>query len=115
MEIPFNADGDCVPVRRSALVIGHPGHELKVFGWMVAQKPLVSVLTDGSGRSGVSRLPSSQRLLRSVGATEGLILGFFSDAEFYTAVLERRIGCFTEIADLLARSFMEHEIGLVAG
>src|SRR5437870_2515927 len=33
-----------------ALVIGHPGHELGIWGWMNKVHPIVAVLTDGSGR-----------------------------------------------------------------
>jgi hypothetical protein len=47
----------------SALIIAHPGHEIRVHGWLERAKPVVYVLTDGSGRSGQSRLASTARLL----------------------------------------------------
>ena len=34
----------------TALVIGHPGHELLVHGWLEVARPIVFVFTDGSGR-----------------------------------------------------------------
>jgi hypothetical protein len=48
--------------------VAHPGHELRVFGWLHAARPRVFVLTDGSGRTGRSRLPSTTRILREAGA-----------------------------------------------
>ena len=38
--------------RKAALIVAHPGHELRVHHWMELARPLVLVLTDGSGRQG---------------------------------------------------------------
>src|SRR5256885_1892784 len=48
---------------RAAVVVAHPGHELRVHGFLCAFRPLLLVLTDGSGRGGASRLPSTSALL----------------------------------------------------
>lgn len=32
---------------RAALVVAHPGHELRVYGWLEQARPRVFVLTDG--------------------------------------------------------------------
>ena len=53
--------------RRAALVIAHPGHELCVYGWLETVRPRVFILTDGSGRSGQSRLKSTEEILSVVG------------------------------------------------
>src|SRR5438046_692715 len=78
--------GLCAP-QRAALVVAHPGHELRVFGWLSQYKPRVYVITDGSGRSGVSRAPSTQALLQQVGAPSGEIFGVISDTGIYRAIL----------------------------
>src|SRR5437879_291791 len=52
-------------IPQPALVICHPGHELKLFGWMTRARPVVHVLTDGSGSSKRSRLKSTERVLES--------------------------------------------------
>ena len=44
--------------KRCALVVAHPGHELRVYGWLALRKPDVYILTDGSGHTGNSRLDS---------------------------------------------------------
>src|SRR5690348_480507 len=67
--------------RRAALVVAHPGHELRVHGWMELAHPIVSVLTDGSGHTGQSRLSSTTSLLAQSGARPGSMYGRFRDVE----------------------------------
>ena len=35
-------------VGRTALFVAHPGHELRIYGWLERARPQVHVLTDGS-------------------------------------------------------------------
>jgi AcrR family transcriptional regulator len=101
--------------RRAALVIAHPGHELRVHGWLEIAKPVVFVLTDGSGRSEQSRLESTSRILAATGAGQGAIYGRFTDAELYTAI---RRGDAPQLADLvreLADDLVRHRIEYVVG
>jgi hypothetical protein len=100
---------------RCALVVGHPGHELKVFGWISEYKPRVYVITDGSGRSGISRISSTAALLSRLGASPGETFGALSDAEIYQAILEQYTSRFLAIVDELACSFVRHDIDCVAG
>ena len=72
---------------RTALVVGHPGHELLVHGWLEVTRPSVFVLTDGSGRSTQSRLDSTTKLLNQTGAKSGSVYGRLTDAESYAAIL----------------------------
>ena len=97
------------------LVVGHPGHELMVHGWLEAARPLVMVLTDGSGHTGVSRLPSTAALIARAGATPGPIFGRFTDVELYRALLERRTGVFADLVEELANAISRHQIAVVAG
>ncbi len=98
-----------------ALVVGHPGHELKVFGWMSEYRPRVYVVTDGSGGHGASRVPSTSRLIRGLGAQPGEIFGLVSDAEIYRAILERDCSLFLHIVDTMTSSFLRNTIDFVAG
>ncbi|HXD33837.1 MAG TPA: hypothetical protein VN643_22145 [Pyrinomonadaceae bacterium] len=100
---------------KAALVIAHPGHELRVYHWLETTRPLVFVLTDGSGRSGISRLSSTTRLLDRVGARAGSIYGRITDADAYSALLERDFEKFTSLARELASQLRDREIELVAG
>lgn len=99
--------------RRAALVVAHPGHELRVHRWLELNRPAVFVLTDGSGNHGVSRLGSSTALLDQAGATAGSIYGRLSDRELYRAILGGDLGLFTALADELSRGLADMDV--VAG
>src|SRR5215470_17021527 len=71
----FSTGHDVLPEGPAALVISHPGHELRLFGWLRLAKPSVFILTDGSGRSDASRIASTSRILASAGANPGGIFG----------------------------------------
>lgn len=103
------------PDKRAALVIGHPGHELRVFRWLEMERPTVFVLTDGSGRSGHSRLPSTTRLLEQAGASKGSFYGRLTDGEAYNAILNCDFDLFIELARELARFLIDETVGYVAG
>src|SRR5205823_28552 len=92
--------------RRGALVVAHPGHEMRVYAWLKFARPLVFVLTDGSGRSGKSRLPSTSRILEQVEAVSGCIYGRLTDAQIYSAMLNVDVDCFVGLAAELADALM---------
>jgi hypothetical protein len=100
---------------RAALVIAHPGHELRVHGWLELARPRVFVLTDGSGRTGRSRLASTLRVLAAAGAEPGSVCGRLTDAALYDAILRRDLPFFRALADELAEALDEHDVDYVAG
>jgi AcrR family transcriptional regulator len=100
---------------KAALVIAHPGHELCVHGWLETARPLVFVLTDGSGRSGVSRLNSTSEILADAGASVGSIYGRFTDQNLYTALLNGDFGLFEQIVAELAEALVRENVAYVAG
>ena len=101
--------------QQAVLVIGHPGHELRVFGWIEATRPQVFVLTDGSGSSGLARTNSTDRLLKSLGATRGSIYARFSDVFLYQSIMDHKFSVFTALADELASAMARHNVQVVAG
>jgi hypothetical protein len=100
---------------KTALVIGHPGHELRVFHWLETMKPMVCVITDGSGRSGRSRLPSTTKILNQVNASQGVFYGSCSDREAYLAILNREFELFVSLARELAVCLIDKQVDYVAG
>lgn len=100
---------------KAALVVAHPGHELCVYGWLEQARPLVFVLTDGSGRSGVSRLDSTTKVLARAGARPGPVYGRFADLGLYAAILRGDFGLFERLAAELAEAFVREEVDYVAG
>ena len=101
--------------KRGALVVAHPGHELRVYGWLEATRPRVYVMTDGSGRTGRSRLGSTARILNDVNATAGGLFGRFTDQSVYHALLVHDVDFFTTIARELADEFIREWIDYAAG
>jgi hypothetical protein len=96
-------------------VTAHPGHELRVHGWLETACPDVWVLTDGSGRTQRSRIDSTTRVLEATGAVPGPIYGQMTDADLYQAVLSFDHCRFTELVDQLATSLMRPDVDFVAG
>ena len=90
--------------RRSALVIAHPGHELRLYHWVERARPLVLVLTDGSGHTDHSRLASTTAVLSKAGATPGSLYGRTSDRELYKAILAQNADFFLSLTDEIAIS-----------
>ena len=97
------------------LVVAHPGHELRVYGWMMQARPVVHVLTDGSGADGESRIGSTTSLLQEVGATRGSIYGRMSDREIYRRMLAGDHARFIALAEELAAALVRDDAVLVAG
>ena len=99
----------------SALIIAHPGHELRLHGWVARVKPAVFVLTDGSGHTGKSRLDSTTATLNEVGAEPGCIYGRLTDKALYAAVLDHNFEVFIELTEELARALVRNRVACVAG
>jgi hypothetical protein len=86
------------PLHRALLFCAHPGHELRVFGWLKMSRPTVCFLTDGSGSAGTSRLAHSSAVLASAGAEKGPLYGIASDRSIYAALLDGDVTLFTDMA-----------------
>jgi hypothetical protein len=101
--------------RRALLVVAHPGHELRVHGWLEVVRPPVWVLTDGSGHGDRGRLASTATLLAAAGATPGPLFGRLRDRDAYAMILDGDDGAFAALAEELAAALLEQRIDYVAG
>ena len=99
----------------AVLVIAHPGHELRVFGWIERARPQVFVLTDGSGSSDRPRTSSTDTLLQSLGATRGSIFARFTDKFLYKSIMDHDFAVFTTLADELASALLHSSVKVIAG
>jgi len=99
--------------KTSALLVAHPGHELRVHGWLERERPLVFVLTDGSGHGGISRVPSTLEALRRAGARTGTVFGRFSDRALYEVILDGRISVLAALAEEIAEALTEEKVDQV--
>ena len=114
-ESPIAADAVLAPDARAALVVAHPGHELRLHAWVARVRPEVHVLTDGAGSLGTSRVASTARVLDDAGASAGTIFGRWSDRALYTAILDRDHAPFLRLADELAARLVARDVQHVVG
>jgi hypothetical protein len=101
--------------QRAALVIGHPGHELRVLGWVHSRQPVVLVLTDGAGHGEESRTDLSRSLAVEAGAICGDMFGQVPDQRLYRAILEQNFDFFLDLSDRLAESLEHSGADWIAG
>jgi len=101
--------------KRAALIVAHPGHELRVHHWMETAKPLVLVLTDGSGHLGVGRLDRTTEVLAGAGARPaGAFFGKMADRDLYRAILTGEAETFQQLVDEMTTILADEAIDYVA-
>ncbi|HYR29974.1 MAG TPA: hypothetical protein VEU30_16005 [Thermoanaerobaculia bacterium] len=98
---------------RSALIVAHPGHELRVHHWLELAQPLVFVLTDGSGSDAESRLHSTEAVLGAAGARAGTVMGRFTDEALYRAIMDGDADAFAPVVEEIANALVEQRIEAV--
>lgn len=80
------------------VLLGHPGHELRIYGWLADHRPEVWVITDGSGADAQPRVQLSRTLLGSLGARPGALFGAHTDRQVYEAILSGDAEFFLSVA-----------------
>jgi hypothetical protein len=101
------------PGQRSLLVISHPGHELRLYGWIDQVRPLVCILTDGSGGDSTPRLGKTLDILHSLGAETGPVCGELSDRRIYEEIHRHRLDLFDMLCERLANLIIFRDIDTV--
>ncbi len=97
-----------------AVVVAHPGHELRIIEFISRARPLVAVLTDGSASTSQSRLSQTTALLEEVGATPSTVYGRLTDRDAYAALMSGDWSVFLQLALDLSAAFRAHHITAVA-
>jgi len=101
--------------RKAALIVAHPGHELRVHHWMETSKPLVLVLTDGSGHLDAGRLDRTAEVLAGAGARPAAtFFGRMADRDLYRAILAGEAETFRTLVDEIATILAGEAIDYVA-
>jgi len=83
-------------------ILAHPGPELRAHHVLERTRPVVAVITDGSGSTGRSRLAETAALLASVGARPASVFGAMTDAEAYQSLMRTDPAPFEVFVDRLA-------------
>lgn len=95
--------------RRSALIIAHPGHELRIFGWFEQARPLLGVLTTGSRSGYDSRFAYTAALAAQVGAGVSPLSGCYRDRDIYQAILAGDPTPFVDWTEKLTGELAAHQ------
>lgn len=95
----------------SALFVAHPGHELRLHGWMSHEKPICMVLTTGS-RSGsdITRLQASADVIQSAGGRSSELFGAVLDRDLYNFILAGDASPFRRWKESLADILVSNRI-----
>jgi hypothetical protein len=88
---------------------------LRVHRWIELARPTVLVVTDGSGRTQRSRLPSTTRVLADTGATPGAVYGWCSDADLYAAVLAGDVAFLLRMVRAIVDALRDADAACVVG
>lgn len=97
---------------RTLLLHAHPGHELRLFGWMERHRPTLFLMTDGSG-SGAPRTEHSLQSAESAGARPGSVFGFASDRDWYAAILNADTTLFNIVIDAIVDMAIAERVTLI--
>lgn len=103
--------GNKVPV----LILGHPGHELRVFHWVETVKPRVYLLTKGARRNGHYRIQSTTDLLEKYHVPRGSLYGPWGSQEIYGLILDKRYDVFCSMVDELVSDLKDLPVEFLAG
>lgn len=98
---------------RPFLILAHPGHELRLFNWLERHRPLVFVLSDGSGGDSEARTRFTLDMLERTGASAGGIFGPMPDRAWYDALLRRDATPFADAAFAMAAAARRHAPPLI--
>lgn len=80
---------------RRLVVIGHPAHELAIYGLLQRYRPQIVVLTDGGGPE---RVAQSKEGLERIGLLDQATYLDYTEDSFYQALLDDDAGLFERVA-----------------
>jgi hypothetical protein len=92
----------CIDRPETALVVAHPGHELRLTAWIAETRPWLFILTKGA-RSGHTedRIETSLALAPQLGARPGRLFGVAFDVDVYAQILGGDTAYFDALTDSL--------------
>jgi hypothetical protein len=104
-----------VDFKKPAVVIGHPGHELRAFKFIKEHKPDIFIITDGSGATNISRVDNSIKIIESLGARYIKLFEPIPDKLIYRFMLEGNIAEIHKIKNDLSEKFIIEGYDFVIG
>lgn len=99
---------------KAALVVAHPGHELRVYDWLQTARPDVHVLTNGSRASLMrARREASAAFISRLGCRIAPVWQGIPDSTLYAHLLAQDHAPFFDWVSRLASDLVERDIDLV--
>jgi hypothetical protein len=99
---------------KAALVVAHPGHELRVYDWLMTARPDVHILTNGSRASLTrARREASTELVTGLGCQMRAAWDGVPDSTLYACLLARDHQPFLNWVSRLADDLVARDIDLV--
>jgi hypothetical protein len=100
---------------RSALIVAHPGHELRVFGWLAQMRPTLHVLTAGDGAYGGGRAEESRAITEQLGCPIGSVFAAAGDRRVYDDLLRGEARLFIDLLERLVEGLIADDVEVVVG
>ena len=91
-------------------VVAHPGHELRAYHVLERVRPVVAVLTDGSGSAATPRIGGSRSLLDRIGGSPAAVFGSLTDRDAYDALMSGRTNRFAALVDAIADEVVARDV-----
>ena len=100
---------------KAAMIIAHPGHELRAVKFMRLHKPDVYILTDGSGSRNSSRISKSIEIIESLGAKYVGSLPPLSDADLYRHIINKDAIEIKSIQESIKKEILSSQSNIIVG
>lgn len=97
------------------VIIGHPGHELRIYRMLELYHPRLYVLTDGSRLTHHARTYNTIRIIEQTDSKQSNILGRFTDVEMYKIFLTGDTATLKALVDELVDDLILHQIEILIG
>lgn len=98
-----------------AVILGHPAHVLRIYRFIEIYKPIIYIITDGSGSKGESKLDHVTRIIEDCGASTSRLTCRFTDAEMYRVIRDAVTETLHGLVEELSEDLGKNDVAVVAG
>lgn len=98
-----------------AVILGHPAHVLRIYRFIEIYKPIIYIITDGSGSKGASRLDHVTRIIKACEAKTSRLTCRFTDADIYSVIRKGDTETLRALVEEIAEDLGKNDIAMVAG
>ncbi len=100
---------------KAAVIIGHPGHELRIYKFLKEFTPDVFIITDGSGANNSSRIDNSIRLINALGAKYIDTIQPIPDTLLYEYIIQHNFTAIVALQKSIKALIIQNNYNLIVG